>query len=164
MDYLDTLTRTEIKKMKATTVKAGIFTALGLILYFSIMRLFNLHLVLGLHYFNAVILFFGLRYVLKHLKNIKGEIKYLEGLKSGLLVTIIALVIFNGFMIIYETLIDPAFLTYLQERITFGGGTISKTGTVVNIAGIISIEGMASGFIMTFALMQYYKNDRSLSS
>jgi hypothetical protein len=143
-----------------TNVKSGIFTALGLIVYFVIMRFLNLHHYLVLHYFNVVVLFIGLRYAIKHIISIKGEIKYFEGLKSGIVVTLISIFIFNIFMIVYETIIDPSFLDFLKANIYLGNQS-STQQTVINVMGILTIEGLSSGFIMTFMLMQYYKAESS---
>lgn len=160
MDNSNNLVTNEISIMKAVTIKSGIFTALGLIVYFLLMKMLNLHQNLNLHYFNIVVLFLGLRYAIKHIRSINGEIKYLEGLKMGLLVTAISLLIFNIFMLIYETVIDPAFLDFLQQNISLGGNK-SKQGTILGVMGLITIEGLSSGFILTFILMQYYKIDNS---
>lgn len=144
----------------STNVKAGIFTSIGMIFYFVIMRFFNLHHHLELHYANILILFFGLMYAIKRNIFIKGEIKYFEGLKSGIVVTLITIVIFNIFMVIYETVIDPDFLILLKENIHLGNDFTSQQ-TIFNVMGLLTIEGLSSGFIMTFILMQYYKADSS---
>lgn len=151
---------TEVQRMRRVTIKAGIYTALGLIFYFLLMRLFNLHKVMQLQYFNIVVLLIGLRYVIKNIKFITGEIKYFEGLKAGLLVTIMSVLIFNIFMLIYETVIDPPFLDFLKENISFGKN-LSTWGTVINVMGLLMIEGLSSGFIITYMLMQYYKAESS---
>jgi hypothetical protein len=144
----------------STNVKAGIFTALGMIFYFVIMKLLNLHHHLELHYLNVIILFLGLRYAIKHIVFIKGEIKYFEGLKSGIVVTLISVIIFNIFMVVYETIIDPAFLILLNENIHLGNVFTSRQ-TIFNVMGLLTAEGFSSGFIMTFILMQYYKAESS---
>lgn len=144
----------------SVNTKAGIFTSLGMILYFVIMRFLNLHHYMELHYLNIIILFLGLRYAIKHVKLIEGEIKYFEGLKSGIVVTLITVLIFNIFMVIYETLIDPPFLTFLKENI-YLGNQFSIQQTVINVMGLLTIEGLSSGFIMTYMLMQYYKAESS---
>lgn len=158
MDYSNNTN--EIRRMKSETMIAGFLTGFGLIAYFISMRLLSLHTRIELHYFNIVILFLGLQYALKHIRLITGELKYLEGLKTGLFVTIISLIVFNAFMAIYGIFIDPSFFIFLRDEINIGHhNTITETAFYV--AGIITIEGLSSGFILTFILMQYYKNDRS---
>lgn len=143
-----------------TNTKAGLYTALGMIFYFVIMRLLNLHNFLELHYLNIVVLFLGLRYAIKRIILKEGEIKYFEGLKAGIVVTLISIIIFNIFMVIYETVIDPSFLEFLKENIHLGN-EFSSQQTIFNVMGILTIEGLSSGFIMTFILMQYYKSESS---
>ncbi|MDP3555975.1 MAG: DUF4199 domain-containing protein [Bacteroidota bacterium] len=142
------------------SAKAGIGCGLGLIFYFILMRLLNLHHVIELHYFNIVVLFFGLRYAIKRIISRNGEIRYFEGLKSGVVVTLISIFIFNVFMLLYETIIDPSFLEFLRENIV-QGHSFSSQQVIINVIGILTIEGLSSGFIMTFSLMQYYKAESS---
>ncbi len=143
-----------------TNTKAGVYTALGMIFYFVIMRFLNLHTYLELHYLNVVVLFLGLRYAIKRIILKEGEIKYFEGLRSGIVVTLISIIIFNIFMVIYETVIDPPFLEFLKENIHLGN-EFSRQQTIFNVIGILTAEGLSSGFIMTFILMQYYKSESS---
>jgi hypothetical protein len=87
-------------------------------------------------------------------------IQYFDGLKTGVIVTVVTLVIFNFFMLLYTVVLDPAFLDYLDENITLGH-TFPFNVIIIEMLGILTIEGLSSGFILTFALMQYYKNDHS---
>jgi hypothetical protein len=123
------------------------------------MRLLNLHLQTELHFLNLIILFLGLRYAIKDSISKEGNIKYFDGLKTGVIVTLMAIVIFNSFMILY-TVLDPAFLQHLDENISLGS-TFPFDTIQMQILGILTIEGLSSGFILTFVLMQYYKNDQS---
>jgi hypothetical protein len=149
-----------VNKLNSVSIKAGVYTAIGLSLYLILMSVFNLHHFIVLHYFNVIILFFGLRYALKHIKLIRGEIKYFEGLKAGVIVSIISVLLFNIFLLFYEIIIDPSFLTFLREKISLGN-VFSVQETVIDVIGLITAEGLSSGFIMTFILMQYYKSESS---
>jgi len=149
----------ENRWIKSIGVRAGIFTALGLAAYFLTMRLFNLHLRTELHFLNLVILFLGLRYAIKDNISKEGSIKYFEGLKTGVIVTLVAIAVFNSFMILY-TVLDPNFLQYLDENISLGS-TFPFDTIQMQILGLLTIEGLSSGFILTFVLMQYYKDDHS---
>ena len=110
-----------------------------------------------------IFLFFGLLYSIKKIKLFSGELKYFEGLKIGILVTLTSIIIFNLFLLIYEFFIDPSFLTLLQDKLSIGF-IKSPAATSFIVFGIIFIEGLSSGFIITYILMQYYKNDHSESS
>ena len=153
----------DTKQTTSQSLKFGIYTGLGLIFYFLLMKVLGFHKYLELHYLNMIFLFFGLLYSIKKIKLISGELKYFEGLKIGILVTLTSIIIFNLFLLIYEFFIDPSFLTLLQDKLSFGF-VKSPAATSFIVFGIIFIEGLSSGFIITYILMQYYKNDHSESS
>lgn len=150
----------ETTVLNRTSLSAGIFTGLGLIVFFLIMWFFNLHEHLELHYLNIIVLFFGLRYAIKKIRSISGEIRYFEGLKAGVIVSVISVVVFNVFMLVYATLINPSFLDFMESKINLGVFT-SINETMIDIMGLIIVEGLSSGFILTFILMQYYKSESS---
>ena len=153
---------TETKKVESisTNVKAGIYTAFGLMFYFLAMRFLNLHHNLEFYYLNIIMFFFGIRHAIKRIISKNKEINYFEGLKAGLVVALISMLIFNIFMLFYETIIDPPFLEFLHSNISFGD-FFSTQQIVFNIMGIIAVEGLSSGFILTYILMQYYKAEIS---
>jgi len=151
------------QKTTIQSLKFGIYTGLGLIFYFLLMKILGFHQYFELHYLNMIFLFFGLLYSIKKIKLFSGELKYFEGLKIGILVTLTSIIIFNLFLLIYEFFIDPSFLTLLQDKLSFGFDK-SPAATSFIVFGIIFIEGLSSGFIFTYILMQYYKNDHSESN
>jgi hypothetical protein len=148
------------QKTTIQSVKYGFYTGLSLILYFLIMKIFDFHRNLDLHYLNIFFLFFGLLFSIRKIKLFSGELKYLEGLKIGIIVTIISILMLNLFMLFYEFFVDPSFLKLLQEKISFGY-VESPAVTSFIVFGLIFIEGLSSGFILTYMLMQYFKNDYS---
>lgn len=151
------------QKITIQSIKFGFYTGLSLIIFFLIMKIFGFHRNLDLHYLNMIFLFFGLMFSIRKIKLFSGELKYLEGLKIGVIVTIFSILILNFFMLFYEFLIDPSFLKLLQEKISFGYEK-SNTVTSLIVFGLIFIEGLSSGFIFTYMLMQYFKNDYSKSN
>jgi hypothetical protein len=151
------------QKITIQSIKFGFYTGLSLIIFFLIMKIFGFHRNLDLHYLNMIFLFFGLMFSIRKIKLFSRELKYLEGLKIGVIVTIFSILILNFFMLFYEFLIDPSFLKLLQEKISFGYEK-SNTVTSLIVFGLIFIEGLSSGFIFTYMLMQYFKNDYSKSN
>jgi hypothetical protein len=151
------------QKITIQSIKFGFYTGLSLIIFFLFMKIFGFHRNLDLHYLNMIFLFFGLMFSIRKIKLFSGELKYLEGLKIGVIVTIVSILILNFFMLFYEFLIDPSFLKLLQEKISFGYEK-SNTVTSLIVFGLIFIEGLSSGFIFTYMLMQYFKNDYSKSN
>jgi hypothetical protein len=87
------------QKTTIQSVKYGFYTGLSLILYFLIMKIFDFHRNLDLHYLNIIFLFFGLMFSIRKIKLFSGELKYLEGLKIGIIVTIVSILMLNFFML-----------------------------------------------------------------
>ena len=160
---METLNKTIISQetyMNRISIKSSILTSVGLIIYFMLMRAFNLHHKIILHYANVIVLFLGLRYSIKHIKTINGDIKYFEGLKSGIIVSLLSVLIFNIFMYVYTVYLDYNFYNFINEKLSFSNN-FSSQENIFGMIGLISIEGLSSGFIITFILMQYYKSENS---
>lgn len=84
---------------------------------------------------------------------------YFEGLGSGLVMTVTAVLIFLGFLGIYVTTIDPDFIDVLENSKIWGNDlTLNQAGFA------ILIEGIASGAVISFAWMQHFKRKLSPSS
>ena len=78
---------------------------------------------------------------------------YLEGFGIGMFTSLIGVITFAVFMLFYLTLIDPAFMDVIREKSMFGSylNPFIASFTIV-------IEGLGSGLMITFTLMQYFKN------
>lgn len=134
------------------SAKYGLFIFAGLVLYFLMMKFFNLVIFQELRAFNGVIVFVGVAMSIWKLKTVKGEkINYFFGLGGGMLTTLFASVPFAFFVLIY-LLSDDYFLAELRERSAFGMYINPFIGAFVNF-----IEGMAAGLIASFMVMQYLK-------
>ena len=141
-------TRFTIEK---TAEKYGLFTALGLIILFFLMKLFGVVHVIELRVLNFFVLAVGVIMSLRYFSKTKPEsFTYLKGLGLGVLTGIIASVIFGLFVFIYTNFIDPAFMQSIVENEPFG--------QYLNpyIAGVaVAVEGIASGLILAFITMNY---------
>lgn len=133
-------------------IKSGILTACGLIGYFLLMRLFGLHDVFELRFLNILILFAGIRYSLSFVRKNTQAVSYMQGLGAGMFTTIIATGIFVVFMGVYLMVIDPEFIELIKQGDFFGSYL-----TPASVLGVIMLEGAASGGILSFVMMQYYK-------
>jgi hypothetical protein len=137
-----------------TSIIGGLLTGGTLIVYFLVMRLLNLHYIFELRYFNAVILFLGVLFLLQKLRNDKGKIAYLAGLGAGFTMVFVSALVFSIFIFAYLMFIDPAFLQFIK--------THTPTGEDLDVwilVGLIFSEALSSGAVFTFMLMQYYKDD-----
>ena len=141
-------TRITIEK---TAEKYGLFTAVGLIALFFIMKLLGIVHVIELRALNFFVLAIGVVMALKYFRKTNPEsFTYLKGLGLGVLTGIIASVLFGLFVFIYTNFLDPAFMQSIIENEPFG--------RYLNpyIAGVaVTVEGIASGLILAFIVMNY---------
>ncbi|MFA0960697.1 DUF4199 domain-containing protein [Roseivirga sp. BDSF3-8] len=134
-------------------IKYGLLTCAGLIGYFLLMKAFNLEHNLELRAFNLIILGSGVLAAVKYFKHHAfHSMTYLRGLGAGMLTSIIAVISFSLLVFIYLSFIQPQFMEVIRNNEPFG-----LYLNPYNVTAIIVFEGLASGFLLSFAMMQYYK-------
>jgi drug/metabolite transporter (DMT)-like permease len=133
---------------------AGIIACVCMIIYFFIMSAFKLEEILALRAVNFIFLLGGIILALyTYSKIIKDKIDYFTGLKMGIWVTFMAVIPFALFMAIYLMYDD-----YLMDIIKQS----TRMGEYVNpftIFGAICAEGISSGAIIAFIIMQFFKKE-----
>lgn len=130
----------------------GIYTALGLMLYFLLMKIFGLEDNMYLRLFNAVIVVFGVYRLINNRVKSKLPMSYVEGLFMGFTLSLVAVLNFIIFLGLYIKLFDPSFINILENSMIWGSNL-----TITKAALALFVEGMASGAIISFACMQYFK-------
>ncbi|QNL23128.1 DUF4199 domain-containing protein [Hyphobacterium sp. CCMP332] len=138
--------------LEKTGLKWGIITFLGLGAYFLIMKAFGLTYIIELRVLNAAIMFTGLWFSIKDYKRNNSGFDYFSGLGVGLLTAFIASTIFAVFGILYLEVINPSFMTELKQSEPLGFYLNPYLATFQ-----IFIEGTASGFSISYAIMQFLK-------
>ena len=137
--------------IERTAEKYGLFTAIGLIVLFFLMKVLGVVHVIELRALNFFVLAVGVVMSLRFFSKTKPEsFTYLKGLGLGVLTGIVASVLFGLFVFIYTNFIDPAFMQSIIENEPFG--------QYLNpyIAGVaVTVEGIASGLILAFIAMNY---------
>ena len=134
-------------------MRYGIITAIGLIAYFLIVKLFDLHENTTLRLFNGVILAFGIYLSIKRKRALSGDnFTYYNGFVTGLYTGFLATIIFSVFMAIYMFHLNPEF----PEKVMGGWMRDFKVGPGVLVFGLL-IEGAASTVILTLTFMQKFK-------
>jgi ABC-type sugar transport system permease subunit len=141
-------------EIMSKSIKYGLFTALSLIVYFLIMKLIGQETNLFLRFFNFVIIMSGVYFLFKNEFQNESDNKpsYFEGLASGVVLTVSAVVVFIAFLAIYTTVIDPTFIAVLEDSKIWGNQL-----TLTEASFAILVEGVASGVIISFGFMQYFK-------
>ncbi len=134
--------------------RTGILISLGLIGFFVAMIIVGLSEVLWLRYLNFAILLVGIiaafKIFSKKLGN--GGIHYFDGLRMGARITLTAMIPFALFIGIYLK-IDTGFMNYVKQSAEFGDYL-----TPASAAAGVAFEGIVSGFLTSYCLMQYFKS------
>ncbi len=136
-----------------TSVKYGIYTALALTVYFLLMKIAGQEDNFALRFLNFFILIGGVYFLLKYKFQKDPEpTSYFEGLIAGVVMSVAAVVIFTAFLALYIVAIDPAFMEVMENSQIWGNHL-----EIEQMAFAILIEGLASGVVISFAWMQYFK-------
>jgi hypothetical protein len=130
----------------------GLLGCVGLIGYFLIMRAFGLHEVLILRGFNLLILLACIIFTLRIHTKSHGKVDYFKGIRMGLHVTLVAVIPFVLFIFFYLRY-DDGFWEIVQRKIGMGEYHITPS----MVAWVLGVEGIASGAIMSFVAVQYFK-------
>lgn len=133
----------------------GLITAAALIAYFFIMKALHLAQIVELRFFNFLIIAVGICYAIKSIKDKLHEQEfYLKGLAEGMITTVVTTVVFAIFMTVYLSYFDVGLKEEISKRVPYSG---NLDGMIIFVS--IFMEGMASGAILTFTAMQYFKSE-----
>jgi len=134
--------------------KVAGYSALGMVVFFLLMKLMGLVTVVELRFFNFFIMFLGIRYALLQSRRLNdGKLEYLRGMLTGFLTAFFTSVFFAAFLVLY-LMIDSPFMNYLKVTQPFGSYLSPGSAALVTI-----IEGIAAGAIVSFAMMHLYNRD-----
>ncbi|MDZ4716109.1 MAG: DUF4199 domain-containing protein [Cytophagales bacterium] len=132
----------------------GLKTAVGLIVYFVVMQLIGLSHHVELRLLNLLILVAGIYFALKKFKNShQDHMNYFRGLIVGVATGAIASVGFAVFLFIYMK-VDSSLLASIQENEPMGHYLNEYMS-----AFIVALEGVFSGLLVTFLLINYVDTD-----
>lgn len=133
----------------------GIRIAAGLIVYFIIMKFLGLLHVVELRMLNLVILVAGVFFALRKFKRThEDHLNYFRGLVTGVAASAIGSVGFAAFFFVYVSFIDTELMQYIIEN--------EPMGRFLNpyiSAFIVALEGVFSGLLVTFILINYIPTD-----
>jgi dolichyl-phosphate-mannose--protein O-mannosyl transferase len=136
-------------------VNYGLKVAGGLVVYFLIMKFAGLLHVVELRLLNVFILIAGIYMALRKFKETHGQhINYFRALVTGVATGAIASLAFAFFLFVYVSFLDTAFMQYIIDT--------EPMGRYLNpyIASfIVALEGVFSGLLVTFILINYITTD-----
>lgn len=143
------------KNKDASAVRVGLATFFALVAYFFLMKLLGLSHILELRFLNFIIIGAGISVGIVRLKRELHERDfYLQGLAQGVYVTVVAVMFFAGFISLYLSLVDHKLMEEVRQNTPAG---FPVTGA--SIFGALIMEGLASGVIISFIVMQYLKQE-----
>lgn len=140
--------------MKRLVIKWSLIITAGLIAFFLLMKYFGLIHNIELRLLNGVIMFVGLWFLVSDLKK-KPNFNYFMGLLHGIITGLIASLLFASYSFIYLELINPDFMQSIIENEIMG---IYLNEFLASMQ--IFIEGGASSFLFSYAVMQGHKISR----
>jgi hypothetical protein len=132
----------------------GLKIAAGLVAYFLLMKLLNLHHHVELRFMNLVILTVGVYSALKRFKHThEDQLNYFRGLITGVAAAGIGSLLFGLFLFLYMT-VDAELLLSVQQNEPMG-----RYLNAYMAAFIVILEGFFSGFLVTFVLLNWITTD-----
>ena len=135
--------------------KVAAVTALGLAVFFIAMKFLNLVSIVELRFVNFFILLLAVRKILlaKRKEN-NGRLEYLPGMLIGFMTALMASIFFAAFVFLYLSFLDHGLMEEIRVHQPFGN-YLSPGGAAL----VIILEGVASGAILSFAMMHLYNRD-----
>ena len=144
----------KVTKINTGVYKIAAFTALGMIVFFLLMKLVGLVTIVELRFFNFFIMFIGIRYKLLEARRANnGKLEYLQAMLTGFLTSLFTAIFFAVFIFIYLN-IDHSFLEFIKATQPFGSYISPASASIITV-----IEGVAGGSIITFAMTHILNRD-----
>lgn len=132
----------------------GLRIAAGLILYFVLMKILGLAHHAELRLLNLLILVAGVYFALKKFKNThEDHLNYFRALITGVATAAVGSLVFALFLFIYMKL-DSNMMESIRE-----GEPMGRYLNAYMAAFIVALEGVFSGLLVTFVLINYVDTD-----
>ena len=136
--------------MKKIALRYGALMFAGFLLYFLLMKALHLSDNYNFRIFNGVIhislIFMAIR---QYRSDRPDEFNYLSGAASGVVTSVVGVLPFAIFQLIYLS-IDNSFMSYLQQNVA----SIGQYLTPFTAALIILMEGLAVSVIASYIVMR----------
>ena len=141
--------------LEKTGLQSGIMISITLIIYFLFMKYFHFMDSPIAWLFNFIILFVGSYLTYRRYQSeTKLNVDYLPGLLLGCITTVVSVLPYTLFVYIFFSQSDPLLIQSLKDNILLLGSQISP----IRAAVATMVEGISSGFVIAFIMMQYFKS------
>lgn len=133
----------------------GLRIAAGLIAFFLIMKFTGLVEHVELRALNLVILVGGIYFALKKFKNThEDHLNYFRGLVTGVATAAVGALGFTVFLFVYLKFLDTGMMQFIRDNDPMGRYLNPYISSF-----IILLEGVFSGLLVTFILINYVDTD-----
>ncbi|MFO7256358.1 MAG: DUF4199 domain-containing protein [Bacteroidota bacterium] len=132
----------------------GLRIAIGLIVYFFLMKILNLAHHVELRLLNLVILVVGVYFALKKFREVNDQrLNYFRALVTGFTTATIGSVLFAIFLFIYMKVDDNMMQAIIE------GEPMGRYLNAYIAAFIVALEGVFSGLLVTFVILNWVGTD-----
>lgn len=140
--------------IESSGIRYGIYLFVSLVAFFLLMKLLGLAEIVGLRYFNFLILLVVLYLALsEYKKKSNGVMTYFRGLGLGVVTSLVGAIPFAVFIGIYLGVLDPGLMETIRDQ-------WSAYATYINpfsLSFVVALEGAISGFLTSYVLLQYLR-------
>ena len=137
-------------------IKNGLLSSVLLIISFITLCAYAHRLEINqLSVVNFFLLMLGVYFAIENYSpnGKEGSVDYFDGFKVGVYTSIVAVGIHTLFILFYA-FFDSSVLTEIKAGQVYGADL-----NLFTISGVTLFEGLASGLVITFCLMQYFKKN-----
>lgn len=137
-------------------IVTGLIMSSCYIVYFLLMEALGLVIVPEYRVLNFVIQITAIAISIRNYKlSLKGNFNYLSGFVLGCFASFVSTILFGAFLLFYLSQLNPELLPVLGSNASMMG----KYLTPFTAAVAVVVEGNIAGLIISFILMQFYKDD-----
>lgn len=137
-------------------LRYGFYSFLGIVSFFLLMKLFGMEDVAELRLFNIlIVLYFSNRLARRNVHEQEHN-DYLGGLASLFVANVFTVVLVSLSFMLYVKVVDHEFLQHFESGILW-----AKNITLFQAMIALFLEGIAGSIIVSFGIMQYWKNVKS---
>ena len=127
---------------------------IGLIAYFFLIKILGFEDITQLRLFNFIIMLVGLHRLIKRNMS-QFSTSYFGNLFLAFRTAALTIVMVIVSLFIYLNWIDPSFLLVLEDSLGWGNNL-----GLIQVLAAVTIEGMASSFLLSYIIMQYMKSHK----
>lgn len=143
-----------IMKHLSNTTRFGVYSAISIGAFFTLIYSLGFGHIQELRLFNLVIVVYFTNRLLKSNLAKSNHLSYLENLGSAFLANLICVILSLIGLVVFINFIDA---NYFQSA--NADSMWSQADSLGDLMLILFLEGMSSAAIISFSLMQYWKND-----